>query len=69
MSRVRVRVISKTLKNGSAHILYSGPPEKGGIIQGAGCLIRLTDHYKCLAFDNIIDDICPFEFYLILLEK
>ena len=25
---------------GVAHTLYNGPPDKGGIIQRAGCLIR-----------------------------
>ena len=27
-------------KKGAAHTLYNGPPDKGGIIQRAGCLIR-----------------------------
>ena len=40
----------------AAHTSYNGPPDKGGIIQRSGCLIRykgirLTNHYKCLAFD------------------
>ena len=39
-------------KKGAAQTLYNGPPDKGGKIQRAGCLIRrLTDCYKCLAFD------------------
>ena len=54
-SRVRVRVITKTLKilltapqprlvimslsKGAAHTLYNGPIDKGSIIQRAGCLI------------------------------
>ena len=51
--------------------MYNGPPDKGGVIQRAGCLRlkgrRFTDHYKCLAFDisyimsahlNLILSIC-----------
>ena len=39
---------------GAGHTLYNGPPDKGGIIQWAGCLIRkkgCTTYGPCLIFD------------------